>query len=224
MNEETYNSHVRVLKQTKQIVEIQTIIRSKETSRSDFIFYSDRLIRLLVEEGLNLLPYEDKVVETPTGALYEGVGFKGRICGVSIMCSGESMERALRDCCRNIRIGKIIIKKQSNTMKHQLYYCKFPRDIAQRHVFLMDPMIATGGSVCRAVEVLLESGVPENQIIFLNLIATPEGIKKLLDSHPEVYIVTCSIDEGIDAEGFTVPGVGNFGEKYYGTGDDDDLH
>jgi hypothetical protein len=80
---------VFTLPQTAQLEALYTIIRSKETSRGDFLFYSDRIIRLLVEEGLNHLPVVKKVVQTPTGATYEGVGFKGKICGVSILRAGE---------------------------------------------------------------------------------------------------------------------------------------
>lgn len=99
-----------ILEQTPELVSLMTIIRNKETPREDFIFYSDRVIRLLVEEGisliitliqaLNYLPYYEKVVSTPTGAEYKGLAFKGEICGVSIMRAGEAMEQGLRDCCR----------------------------------------------------------------------------------------------------------------------------
>ena len=93
---------------TPQLHALLTIIRDKNTPRSDFIFYSDRIIRLLVEEGLNHLPVYDHTVFTPTGLPYRGVAFQGRICGVSILRAGEAMEAGLRECCRSVRIGKIL--------------------------------------------------------------------------------------------------------------------
>jgi uracil phosphoribosyltransferase len=99
------------LPQTAQLEALYTIIRDKETKRGDFLFYSDRIIRLLVEEGLNHLPVVPKNVTTPTGANYDGVGFEGRICGVSILRAGEAMEAGLREVCRSVRIGKILIQR-----------------------------------------------------------------------------------------------------------------
>lgn len=98
---------------TPQLHALLTIIRDKNTQRSDFIFYSDRIIRLLVEEGLNHLPVYEHTVDTPTGVQYEGVAFHGRICGVSILRAGEAMEAGLRECCRSVRIGKILYVRRS---------------------------------------------------------------------------------------------------------------
>jgi uracil phosphoribosyltransferase len=122
------------------------MIRDKNTSRADFIFYSNRIIRLLVEEGLNHLPVVERSVTTPVGREYLGVRFEGKICGVSIMRAGEAMEQGLRDCCRSVRIGKILIQRDEETCKPKLFYEKLPLDIANRWVLLLDPMFATGAS------------------------------------------------------------------------------
>jgi uracil phosphoribosyltransferase len=106
---------VILLKQTKQLQALYTIIRSQSTCRDDFIFYSDRIIRLLIEEALNYLPMNVQAVTTPTGSTYEGLGFCGKIAGVSIMRAGEAMEQALRECCRSCRIGKILIQRDEET-------------------------------------------------------------------------------------------------------------
>lgn len=134
------DNNLVVMKQTDQLIALLTTIRDKNTSRGDFIFYSNRIIRLLVEEGLNHLPIMSHIVSTPTGNDYNGVKFEGRICGVSIMRAGESMEQGLRDCCRSVRIGKILIQRDEETAKAKLYYSKLPDDIASRWVFLLDPM------------------------------------------------------------------------------------
>ncbi len=120
------------------------MIRDKHTTRADFIFYSNRIIRLLVEEGLNHLPVVEHMVTTPVGRSYSGVKFQGKICGVSIMRAGEAMEQGLRDCCRSVRIGKILIQRDEDTCKPKLFYDKLPKDIAERWVLLLDPMFATG--------------------------------------------------------------------------------
>lgn len=120
------------------------MIRDRNTARADFIFYSNRIIRLLVEEGLNHLPVFEHTITTPVGRSYAGVKFQGQICGVSIMRAGEAMEQGLRDCCRSVRIGKILIQRDEDTCKPKLFYDKLPEDIADRWVLLLDPMFATG--------------------------------------------------------------------------------
>jgi uracil phosphoribosyltransferase len=174
------------------------MIRDKTTARGDFIFYSNRIIRLLVEEGLNHLPVIPHPVTTPTGRVYSGVKFQGQICGVSIMRAGEAMEQGLRDCCRSVRIGKILIQRDEETSMPKLFYDKLPEDIAERFVLLLDPMFATGGSASMAVDVLISRGVPEDRIVFLNLIASPEGIRGFADRFPKLRIVTAFVDQGLD--------------------------
>lgn len=123
---------------------VYSMIRDKNTERGDFIFYSNRIIRLLVEEGLNHLPTVEHTVTTPVGRPYAGLMFQGKICGVSIMRAGEAMEQGLRDCCRSVRIGKILIQRDEETAQPKLFYDKLPEDISDRWVLLLDPMFATG--------------------------------------------------------------------------------
>ncbi|KAI8140609.1 uracil phosphoribosyltransferase-domain-containing protein [Fennellomyces sp. T-0311] len=207
----TLPSQVQLLPATPQLKGLMTIIRAKDTPRADFIFYADRIIRLLVEEGLNHLPVINKDVETPTGATYNGIDFEGRICGVSIMRAGESMEQGLRECCRSVRIGKILIQRDEETHQPKLFYAKLPKDIASRYVLLLDPMLATGGSAMQAVQVLLENNVQEDRIIFLNLIASPEGIDAFVKKYPKIKIVAGEVDETLDENKYIIPGVGDFG-------------
>ncbi|KAF9236420.1 uracil phosphoribosyltransferase-domain-containing protein [Melanogaster broomeanus] len=192
---------------------LYTIIRDKTTSRGDFLFYSDRIIRLLVEEGLNHLPVVPKTVQTPTGSTYEGVGFEGRICGVSILRAGEAMEAGLREVCRSVRIGKILIQRDEETALPKLFYSKLPEDISSRYVLLLDPMLATGGSAMKAVEVLREHGVPEERIIFINLIAAPEGLQAFCTKFPGLRVITGWIDKGLNEKAYIIPGLGDFGER-----------
>jgi len=210
------HSNVTILPQTSQLIALLTKIRDKETARADFIFYSNRIIRLLVEEGLNHLPVVEHTITTPVaGRTYSGVKFEGKICGVSIMRAGESMEQGLRDCCRSVRIGKILIQRDEETSLPKLFYDKLPEDISSRWVLLLDPMLATGGSALMAVEVLLSKGVPEDHILFLNLIASPEGAENFAKRFPKVRVVTAFIDQGLDEKNYIVPGLGDFGDRFY---------
>ena len=212
-----YGDNLYVMEETNQLRGLHTIIRDQETCRADFVFYSERLIRLLIEAGLDLLPFERYDVTTPTGKTYKGVRFTAQICGVSIVRAGESMETGLRDVCKSVRIGKILIQRDEETSLPHLYYSKLPEDIAQRHVLLLDPMLATGGSALAAIDVLIQKGVPAQRILFLNLIAAPEGIGSILDRYPDIKIVTSAVDSHLNEKNYIIPGIGDFGDRFFGT-------
>ena len=209
--------NLTVLPYTPQLEVLFTIIRNKDTKRNEFLFYSERVIRLLIEEALNLLPTQKKTVTTPTEAQFTGSEFVGKLCAVPIVRAGESMEKAVREVCRAIRIGKILIQRDEETTLPKLIYHKLPEDIAKRHVLLLDPMLATGGSVCKAIEVLKENGVPEDKIIFINLISAPEGIANFQNYAPGVKIITGFIDPKLNDKAYIIPGLGDFGDLYFGT-------
>ncbi|XP_008701282.2 uracil phosphoribosyltransferase homolog isoform X1 [Ursus maritimus] len=211
-------TQLKLLPMNDQIRELQTIIRDKTASRGDFMFSADRLIRLVVEEGLNQLPYKECMVTTPTGYKYEGVKFEKGNCGVSIMRSGEAMEQGLRDCCRSIRIGKILIQSDEETQRAKVYYAKFPPDIYRRKVLLMYPILSTGNTVIEAVKVLIEHGVQPSVIILLSLFSTPHGecsmtghglgAKSIIQEFPEITILTTEVHPVAPT---------HFGQKYFGT-------
>jgi uracil phosphoribosyltransferase len=98
-----------------------------------------------------------------------------------------------------------------------LYYAALPNDIAQRHVLLLDPMLATGGTALAAIQVLLDKGVAEDRIIFINLITVPEGLSTVCEAHPAVRVVTSAIDGQLNENAYMMPGIGDFGDRYFGT-------
>uniref|UniRef100_A0A7S3US36 uracil phosphoribosyltransferase n=2 Tax=Oxyrrhis marina TaxID=2969 RepID=A0A7S3US36_OXYMA len=208
---------LRTMKQTPQLLALMTIIRDKATSRDDFVFFADRIIRLLVEEGLSELPFVEKVVTTPCEVGFTGAGFSQKICGVSIVRAGESMEAGLRAVCRGVSIGKILIQRDEETAMPKLYYTKLPEDIRQRKVLLLDPMLATGGSAIAAIQVLRDNGVDESNIIFINLLCCPEGVRAMMKACPKVRIVSAAVDERLNERKFILPGLGDFGDRYFGT-------
>ncbi|KAB1215027.1 Uridine kinase-like protein 3 [Morella rubra] len=210
-----------VIQSTFQIRGMHTLIRDSQTTKHDFVFYADRLIRLVVEHGLGHLPFTEKQVITPTGSVYTGVDFCKRLCGVSVIRSGESMENALRACCKGIKIGKILIHREGDNGQ-QLIYEKLPADISERHVLLLDPILGTGNSAVQAISLLVRKGVPESNIIFLNLISAPQGVHVVCKCFPRIKIVTSEIEIGLNKDFRVIPGMGEFGDRYFGTDDDDE--
>ncbi|KAF2575654.1 hypothetical protein F2Q70_00005178 [Brassica cretica] len=154
-----------------------------------------------------------------TRSVYSGVDFCKRLCGVSVIRSGESMENALRACCKGIKIGKILIHREGDNGQ-QLVYEKLPNDISERHVLLLDPILGTGNSAVQAIKLLISKGVPEGNIIFLNLISAPQGVHVVCKKFPRLKIVTSEIEHGLNEEFRVIPGMGEFGDRYFGTDDD----
>lgn len=209
--------NLHILAQTRQLRALHTIIRDRAATREDFVFYSGRIIRLLIECALDQLPYAPCSVQTPVGETYEGLRLASPVCGVSVIRAGDSMEGELRAVWPSIRIGKILIQRDKATKLPHLYYSALPHDIAERHVLMLDPMLATGGTALKAIQVLLDHGVAENNIIFINLIAAPEGIAAVRRRHPELPIVTSSVEQRLNQDAYMIPGIGDFGDRYFGT-------
>lgn len=208
VDEYDYGPNFKRIQVNDNIKELQTVLRDKTTERSDFVFYADRLIRLVVEEGLNQLPYKEKEIVTPTGNSYGGLVYEKGNCCVSIMRSGEAMEQGLRDCCRSIRIGKILIHSDEETHEARVVYSKLPPDIACRKVLLMYPIMSTGNTVIKAMQVLQENKVLEKNIILLSLFTTPSAASSLIAKFPELTVLTSEVHPVAPS---------HFGQKYFGT-------
>nr|XP_057947611.1 uridine-cytidine kinase-like 1 [Doryrhamphus excisus] len=207
-----------VLKSTPQVRGMHTIIRNKETSRDEFIFYSKRLMRLLIEHALSFLPLKPVSVETPQGGVYDGRGLSGkRITGVSILRAGETMEQALMAVCKDIRLGKILIQTNHDTGEPELHYLRLPKDISEDYVILMDSTVSTGAAALMAVRVLLDHDVPEDKIFLLSLLMAEMGVHSVAYAFPNVRIITTAVDKEVNEHFHIIPGIGNFGDRYFGT-------
>ncbi|XP_072754372.1 uridine-cytidine kinase-like 1 isoform X1 [Anoplolepis gracilipes] len=216
-------SSLYLLPDTPQIKGLHTFIRNKETYRDEFIFYSKRLIRLVIEYALSLLPFEDVTVETPQGVLYGGKrSATDKICGVSILRAGETMEQAVRDVCKDIRIGKILIQTNQQTGEPELYYLRLPKDIKDYRVILMDATVATGAAAIMAIRVLLDHDVAEENVLLASLLMAESGVHSIAYAFPRVKIVTSALDPEINEKFYVLPGIGNFGDRYFGTEPSDD--
>ncbi|KAJ0026546.1 hypothetical protein NQD34_017546 [Periophthalmus magnuspinnatus] len=186
-----------VLNSTPQVLGMHTIIRNRETSRDEFIFYSKRLMRLLIEHALSFLPL--------------------KITGVSILRAGETMEQALRAVCKDIRLGKILIQTNHDTGEPELHYLRLPRDISEDYVILMDSTVSTGAAALMAIRVLLDHDVPEEQIFLLSLLMAEMGVHSVAYAFPRVRIISTAVDKEVNESFHIVPGIGNFGDRYFGT-------
>ncbi|XP_061760350.1 uridine-cytidine kinase-like 1 isoform X6 [Nerophis ophidion] len=188
-----------VLESTPQVRGMHTIIRNRETSRDEFIFYSKRLMRLLIERALSFLP--------------------SQITGVSILRAGETMEPALRAVCKDVRIGKILIQTNQDTGEPevQLHYLRLPKDISEDHVILMDCTVSTGAAAMMAVRVLLDHDVQEDKILLVSLLMAEMGVHSVAYAFPQVKIITTAVDKKVNDLFHIIPGIGNFGDRYFGT-------
>jgi len=221
MTEAKDNSFGATVIKSRAVNFLLTKLRCKETSGRDFMVYGDRLMRLLAEEALCRLPsIEEGEVETPCGV---SKGFvekrKMEICLVSVVRSGDILQEAVRQLEPGVKVGKILIQRDESTVEKtpKLFYKKLPKDIPDCFTILVDPMLATAGSAKLALEVLVESGCKPKNIMFLNLICAPEGLEALRNNYPEVHVVTGAIDECLNSDRFIVPGLGDYGDRYYGT-------
>uniref|UniRef100_A0A8C5B9E3 Uridine-cytidine kinase n=1 Tax=Gadus morhua TaxID=8049 RepID=A0A8C5B9E3_GADMO len=194
---------------TPQVRGMHTIIRNKETNRDEFIFYSKRLMRLLIEHALSFLPLKPVLVETPQGALYEGKRLSGsRITGVSILRAGETMEQALTAVCKDIRLGKILIQTNHHTGEPELHYLRLPKEISEDYVILMDSTVSTGAAALMAIRVLLDHDVPEERIFLLSLLMAEMGVHSVAYAFPGVRIITTAVDKEVNEQFHIIPGIG----------------
>ncbi|RTG85121.1 uridine kinase [Schistosoma bovis] len=210
---------VHVLPSTPQRLGLHTLIRDRSTNQDAFVFYAERLMRPLCEAAMNLLPHMDIDIETPQGITYRGrkLATGTQICGVSILRAGEVLEPALCAVCKDIRLGKILIQTNPVTSEPELHYIRLPRDIKDCFVILMDATVATGAAAIMAMRILVEHDVPEDKIILISLIMASQGVHSVAYTYPKAHIVTTAVDSGLNDSYHIVPGVGNFGDRYFGT-------
>lgn len=198
-----------------------TKMRDETTTSAEFVQYSQRSMRLLAEDALAEFPTLQKVIQTPCGSF---TGVEGppptEICAVSIVRSGDALLESVRNVEPAIRVGKILIQRDEThkDKKPTLFYSKMPPGIENMHVLLCDPMLATGGSAIMAIETLISKySVNPERIIFANMICAPEGLRVLGDTYPQIKVVTAAIDEKLNEEKFIVPGLGDYGDRFFNT-------
>jgi len=192
-----------------------TIIRDKNTNTKQFRELVDEVAMMMAYELTRELPLEEVTVETPV-ATAKGWQISGRSVGlVPILRAGLGMVDGVLRILPSAKVGHIGMYRDHETLKPVEYYISLPTDVAERELIVIDPMLATGGSACAAIDMLKQRGCKPSKLMCL--IAAPEGVKAVQERHPEVDIYLAALDERLNEHGYIVPGLGDAGDRLYGT-------
>lgn len=197
------------------------LVQSKISKLRD-IKTGGKEFRELVSEISSLICYEaTKNLETKEIEIQsilcntKGYSLKKKMCIVPILRAGLGMVDGILTLIPNASVGHIGLYRDPETLLPVEYYCKLPKDVEDTEIFLLDPMLATGGTATSAIQFIKENGF--KTIKFLSLIASPEGVKKINQNHPDVDIYTASLDDGLNKNGYIIPGLGDAGDRIFGT-------
>ncbi|MBQ6600648.1 MAG: uracil phosphoribosyltransferase, partial [Clostridia bacterium] len=192
-----------------------SILRDKNTSSKDFRALIHEIAMLMCYEATRDLPLEEIEIETPICKTKAKHISGKKLAVVPILRAGLGMVDAISELIPSVRIGHIGLYRDEETLKPVEYYCKLPKDIGERDVIVVDPMLATGGSAIDAVsQIKLRN---PRSIRFMGIIAAPEGIKAFTEAHPDVHIYCAALDEKLNEVGYIVPGLGDAGDRIFGT-------
>ncbi len=197
------------------IQEKLTRARDRRTDREAFRNLLAEIAALMVFEFARNFPTRPVEVETPLERA-GGAALAAGITVVPILRAGLGMAEGVLHLIPNARVGHLGIYRDENTLQPVSYFDKLPPDVAESHVVVVDPMLATGGSASHAIRVIKRAGA--RNILFLCLVACPQGIGRLTSDHPDVLIYTAAVDRQLNERGFILPGLGDAGDRLYGTG------
>ncbi len=192
-----------------------TIMRDKNTGTKDFRELTHELSQLLGYEAMRNIRTELIDIETPVAKTKSPVLAGRKLALIPILRAGLAMADAIADFVPNAKIGHIGMYRDPVTHLPVEYYCKLPSDIEVRDVFVLDPMLATGGSAILSIDALKAKGA--SNIKFVCILAAPEGIAKVHAAHPDVEIYTAAIDEKLNEHQYIIPGLGDAGDRIFGT-------
>ncbi len=192
-----------------------TLMRDKNTGSKDFRELLTEITMLMGYEITKDLKLEGIEIETPVSKTKSKVIACKKLGIVPILRAGLGMVDGLVNLIPAAKVGHVGLYRDPETLKPVEYYSKFPQDIKEREMIIVDPMLATGGSAVAAIDVLKQRGA--NSIKLVNLVASPEGIEEVQKYHPDVEIYVASIDEKLNEHGYIVPGLGDAGDRLFGT-------
>ncbi len=192
-----------------------SILRDVNTSVRDFRELCAELSMLLAFEAMRDLPLEDAEVQTPVAKADVRVLAGKKLALVGVLRAGLVMVDGLLNLVPNARVGHIGLYRDHETLQPVEYFRKLPGDISERSVFVLDPMLATGGSAAAALTILKEAGA--RSIKLLCIIGAPEGVARVREAHADVDIILAGLDGGLNEQGYIVPGLGDAGDRIYGT-------
>ena len=193
-----------------------TILRDRSTEREHYRKAADQLASIMAAESGQFLLKLKKSVETPVGRA-QGEYFSQEPALVSILRSGLVLLPAFLNLYPKASVGLIGIRRDEKTAEARLYYSNLPRLHRETPIFLLDPMIATGGSAALAVKLLKEAGAEEKQIVLFSILAAPDGLAHIERACPSIRIHAVHVDQKLDPKKWIVPGLGDFGDRYFGT-------
>ncbi len=192
-----------------------TLLRQKETSVADFRRIAREISLLMCFEVTRDLPLELVTIETPLEQMQSPMLEGKKLCLVSILRAGNGILEGMLDAVPSARVGHIGLYRDPKTLEPVEYYMKVPEDISERLVIVVDPMLATGHSAAAAVTRLKAAGA--TQFSFVCLISAPEGLTVFTKAHPDVPVFTCAVDRQLDDHGYIRPGLGDAGDRLFGT-------
>ena len=191
------------------------ILRNQNTTVKEFRELISEISGLMCYEATRNLPTEEVEVQTPVALAKCRVLSGKKLAIVPILRAGLGMVDAMVDLIPSAKIGHIGLYRDPETHKPVEYYCKLPDDIGNRQVFVVDPMLATGGSAVAAIDFLKARGC--KNIIMMNIIGCPEGIKAVQEAHPDVELYLAACDEKLNDHAYIIPGLGDAGDRIFGT-------
>ena len=192
-----------------------SLMRDRNTGTKEFRDLVSEVAMLLCYEATRDLPTEEVEVETPIALAHTKVLAGRKLALVPILRAGLGMVDGMLNLIPAAKVGHIGLYRNEETLEPVEYYCKLPKDIAERDVFVLDPMLATGGSAIDAISQIKKRGA--RHIKFIGLIAAPEGLKALHEAHPDVDIYVAAQDDHLNENGYIVPGLGDAGDRIFGT-------
>ena len=193
-----------------------TMMRKKETGTKDFRELLEEISMLMTYEITRDFPLKDVEIETPVSkCVGKELADTRKVCVVPILRAGLGLQSGVVNMIPAAKIGHIGLYRDPETLKPVEYYCKMPSDIAERTMLVVDPMLATGGSAAAALTMLKEKGA--KKLILMCLVAAPEGVKVINDEHPDVPVYVAAVDEKLNEHGYIVPGLGDAGDRIFGT-------
>ena len=191
------------------------ILRDKETSMKEFRELIEEITTLMTYESFKDVPTEEKTVTTPLETCVQHVIVDNSVVIVPILRAGLGMVNGVHVLFPSARVGHIGMYRNEETLEPCEYYCKLPEGIADKFVIVVDPMLATGGSACDAIDLLKKRGC--TKIKFMAIIGAPEGVTKLAETHPDVDVYVSTLDRCLNENGYILPGLGDAGDRIFGT-------